>query len=179
MTFFLNSHLGLSRLLRSNENRGWIFEAATSNFCNHSWNFSSSPRNGKVDLCKTNGSKVRGLKSRSHYFNIAVYLMSDVFRPKCSSEGRRNLPNCGLTSILQFHKVRTPTYILLKPCQNKKGWKFTSAAPKIVSCSQQSAVRKNTIFDAADANLVPFLFCDCFMNYRSSLAKIRSNVHVM
>ena len=58
MTFFLNSHLGLSRLLRSNENRGWIFEAATSNFCNHSWNFGSSPRNGKVDLCTTNGSIV-------------------------------------------------------------------------------------------------------------------------
>ena len=58
MTFFLNSHLGLSRSLRSNENRGWIFEAATSNFCNHSWNFGSSPRNGKVDLCTTNGSKV-------------------------------------------------------------------------------------------------------------------------
>ena len=58
MTFFLNSHLGLSRFLRSNENQGWFFEAATSNLCNHSWNFSSSPRNGKVDLCKTNGSKV-------------------------------------------------------------------------------------------------------------------------
>ena len=58
MTFFLNSHLGLSRLLRSNENWGWFFEAATYNFCNHSWNFSSSARNGKVDLCTTNGSKV-------------------------------------------------------------------------------------------------------------------------
>ena len=58
MTFFLNSHLGLSRSLRSNENRGWFFEAATSNFCNHSWNFGSSPRNGKVDLCTTNGSIV-------------------------------------------------------------------------------------------------------------------------
>ena len=58
MTFFLNSHLGLSRSLRSNENRGWIFEAATSNFCNHSWNIGSSPLNGKVDLCTTNGSIV-------------------------------------------------------------------------------------------------------------------------
>ena len=58
MIFFLNSHLGLSRLLRSNENRGWIFEAAISNFCNHSWNFGTSPQNGKVDLCTTNGSKV-------------------------------------------------------------------------------------------------------------------------
>ena len=58
MTFFLNCHLGLSRSLRSNENRGWIFEAATSNFCNHSWNFGSSSRNGKVDLCTTNGSIV-------------------------------------------------------------------------------------------------------------------------
>ena len=56
--FFLNSHLGLSRSLRSNENRGWFFEAATSNFCNHSWIFGSSPRNGKVDFCNTNGSKV-------------------------------------------------------------------------------------------------------------------------
>ena len=50
---FFNSHLGLSRSLRLNENRGWIFEAATSNFCNNSWNFASSPRNGKVDLCTT------------------------------------------------------------------------------------------------------------------------------
>ena len=58
MTFFLNSQLGLSRLLRSNENRGRIFEAATSKFCNHSWHFFSSPQNGKVDLCMTNGSKV-------------------------------------------------------------------------------------------------------------------------
>ena len=56
--FFLNSHLGLSRSLRLYENRGWIFEAVTSNFCNHSWNFGSSPRNGKVDLSTTNGSKV-------------------------------------------------------------------------------------------------------------------------
>ena len=56
--FFLNSHLGLSRSLRSNENRGQIFEAATSKFCNHSWHFFSSPQNGKVDLCMTNGSKV-------------------------------------------------------------------------------------------------------------------------
>ena len=58
MTFFLNSQLGLSRSLRSNENRGQIFEAATSKFCNHSWHFFSSPQNGKVDLCMTNGSKV-------------------------------------------------------------------------------------------------------------------------
>ena len=58
MTFFLNSQLGLSRSLRSNENRGRIFEAATSKFCNHSWHFFSSPQNGKVDLCMTNGSKV-------------------------------------------------------------------------------------------------------------------------
>ena len=58
MTFFLNSHLGLSRSLRSNENRGWIFEAATSNFCIHSWKFGFSPQNGKVDLYTTNGSKV-------------------------------------------------------------------------------------------------------------------------
>ena len=56
--FFLNSQLGLSRSLRSNENRGQIFEAATSKFCNHSWHFFSSPQNGKVDLCMTNGSKV-------------------------------------------------------------------------------------------------------------------------
>ena len=58
MTFFLNSQLGLWRSLRSNENWGRIFEAATSKFCNHSWHFFSSPQNGKVDLCMTNGSKV-------------------------------------------------------------------------------------------------------------------------
>ena len=55
MTFFLNSHLGLSRLY---ENRPLNFEAATSKFGNHSWNFGCSPQNGKVDLCMTNGSKV-------------------------------------------------------------------------------------------------------------------------
>ena len=58
MIFFFYSHLGLSRPLRWNENRGWIFEAATSNFCIHSWNFGTTPGNGKVDLCTTNGSKV-------------------------------------------------------------------------------------------------------------------------
>ena len=58
MTFFLNSHLGLSRSLRSNENRPLNFEAVTWKFGNHSWNFGSSPQNGKVDLCMTNGSKV-------------------------------------------------------------------------------------------------------------------------
>ena len=46
------------RSLRSNENRPLDFEAATSKFGNHSWNFGSSPQNGKVDLCMTNGSKV-------------------------------------------------------------------------------------------------------------------------
>ena len=34
------------------------FEAATSKFCNCPWKFGSSPQKGKVDLCKTNGSKV-------------------------------------------------------------------------------------------------------------------------
>ena len=58
MTFFLNSHLGLSRSLRSNENRGWILRLWPLKFCNHSWQFGSSPQKGKVDLCMTNGSKV-------------------------------------------------------------------------------------------------------------------------
>ena len=58
MTFFLNSHLGLSRSLRSNENWGWILRLWPLKFCNHSWHFGSSPQKGKVDLCMTNGSKV-------------------------------------------------------------------------------------------------------------------------
>jgi hypothetical protein len=58
MTFFLNSHLGLSRSLRSNENWCWILRLWPLKFCNHSWQFGSSPQKGKVDLCKTNGSKV-------------------------------------------------------------------------------------------------------------------------
>ena len=33
-------------------------KAATSKFCNCSSKFGSSPPKGKVDLCKTNGSKV-------------------------------------------------------------------------------------------------------------------------
>ena len=57
-TFFLNSHLGFLRSLRSNENWPLNFEAATSKFWNHSWNFGFSPQKGKVDLCATNGSKV-------------------------------------------------------------------------------------------------------------------------
>ena len=57
MIFFLNSHLLLSRSLRLNENQWWIFKAKTSKFCNCSGKFGSSPRNGKVDLCTTNGSK--------------------------------------------------------------------------------------------------------------------------
>ena len=56
--FFLNSHLGLSRSLRSNDIWPLNFEAATSKFGNHSWTFGSSPQRGKVDLCMTNGSKV-------------------------------------------------------------------------------------------------------------------------
>ena len=55
---FSNSQLGLSRSLKSNDLRWWNFEAATSKFCNHSWNFGSSTQKGKVDLCMTNGSKV-------------------------------------------------------------------------------------------------------------------------
>ena len=55
MTFFLNSHLGLSR---SNDNQPLNFEAATSKFGNHSSKFGFSPQNGNVDLFMTNGSKV-------------------------------------------------------------------------------------------------------------------------
>ena len=58
MTFCLNSHLGLFRLLRANDNQMLNFEAATSKFYNCSWKFGSSPRKGKVDLCMTNSSKV-------------------------------------------------------------------------------------------------------------------------
>ena len=90
MTFLLNSHLGLSRSLRSNENRGWIFEAATSKFCNHSWKFGFSPRKGKVDLCMTNGSKVlihltllnfllHYLQEHSKIWNIAKSNKSEVW----------------------------------------------------------------------------------------------------
>ena len=56
--FFLNSQLGLSRSLRSNDLRWLNFEAATSKFGNHSWTFGFSSQRGKVDLCMTNGSKV-------------------------------------------------------------------------------------------------------------------------
>ena len=42
--FFSNSQLGLSRSLRLNDLRWWNFEAATSKFCNHSWNFGSSTK---------------------------------------------------------------------------------------------------------------------------------------
>ena len=51
---------------------------------------------------------------------------------------------------------------LLKQSQNKKGRKFVSAAPKMVSFSQLPALKKDTIFGAAETNFRPFLFCDCF-----------------
>ncbi len=58
MTLILNSHLGLSRSLRSND-LGWLnFEVATSKVWHCFSKFGSSPRKGKVDLCTTNGSKV-------------------------------------------------------------------------------------------------------------------------
>ena len=43
-----------------------------------------------------------------------------------------------------FVAMPSQTYILLKPCQNKKGRKFVSAAPERVSFSQLLAVRKKT-----------------------------------
>jgi hypothetical protein len=55
MTFF---YLGLSRRLRSNENRRWILRLRPLKNCNHSWKFDSSPRKGKVYICMTNGSKI-------------------------------------------------------------------------------------------------------------------------
>ena len=58
MTFFKNSHCGLSRSLRSND-LGWSnFEVATSKVWHCFSKFGSSPQKGKVDLCTTNGSKV-------------------------------------------------------------------------------------------------------------------------
>ena len=101
MTFFLNSHLGLSRLLRSNENRGWIFEAATSNFCNHSWNFGSSPRNGKVDLCTTNGSIV------------LIYLTFLYFIFYCTlvSNAKGNLAKSNKSEL--WNRCRTEVYLTI------------------------------------------------------------------
>ena len=46
----------------------------------------------------------------------------------------------------------------LKPCQNKKGQKFVSAASKMVSFSQLPAVKKTTNFGEAETNFRPFLF---------------------
>ena len=49
-----------------------------------------------------------------------------------------------------FVAMPSQTYILLKPCQNKKGRKFVSAAPERVSFSQLLAVRKKNLFGAAN-----------------------------
>ena len=46
------------RPLRSKGDRGWIFEAATSKFCNHFWKFGCQPQKSKADLCLTNNVKV-------------------------------------------------------------------------------------------------------------------------
>ena len=86
----------------------WLpnFEAATSNFCNHSWNFSSSPRNGskvliylsflffifyctlvsnaKGNLAKSNKSE---LWNRLSYRGLPYHfeVRSQTFRNECKS----------------------------------------------------------------------------------------------
>ena len=109
MTFFLNSHLGLSRSLRSNENWGWFFEAATSNFCNHSWNFSSSPWNGKVDLCTTNGSKVL-IYLTLLYFIFYCTLVSNV-KGNIAKSNKSELRNClSYKGLPYLFEVRCQTF---------------------------------------------------------------------
>ena len=45
----------------------------------------------------------------------------------------------------------------LKPCQTKKGRKFVSVAPKMVSFSLLLAVKKDAILGAAETIFWPFL----------------------
>ena len=109
MTFFLNSHLGLSRSLRSNENRGWIFEAATSNFCIHSWKFGSSPRNGKVDLCTTNGSIVLIYLTLLNFLLHYLQEYSKIWNIEKSNKSE--LWNCLSYRGLPYHfEVRSQTF---------------------------------------------------------------------
>ena len=109
MTFFLNTHLGLSRSLRSNDNQPLNFEAATSKFCNHSWKFGFSPRKGKVDLCMTNGSKVL----------IYLTLLHFIFYCTLVSNAKGNLAKSNKSELwkhlsyrgLHYHfEVRSQTF---------------------------------------------------------------------
>ena len=73
--FFFNSHLGLSRSLRSNDDRCWNFEAGTSKFCNCSW--------------KLLGAKLRKnckiLRSLSKNFNLDRHLTSTNSKGLCEN----------------------------------------------------------------------------------------------
>ena len=109
MTFFLNSHLGLLRSLRSNENRTLNFEAATSKVCNHFWNFGSSPRKGKVDLSMTNGSKVL-IYSTLLYFIFYSTLVSNAKGNIAKSNKSELWNRLSYRGLLYLFEVRNQTY---------------------------------------------------------------------
>ena len=64
-----------------------------------------------------------------------------------------------------IHRNLLGSGFLLKQSQNKKGQKFVSAAPKMVSFFAASNRKKGTIFDAAETNFRPLLVWRGFTNF--------------
>ena len=101
MTFFFNSHFGLSRSLRLNENRGRISRLWPLKFCNHSWQLGSSLKKGKVDLCMTNGSKVL----------IYLTLLNFIFYCTLVSNAKGNLAESNKSELWNRLSYRGPPYL--------------------------------------------------------------------
>ena len=119
MTFFSDSQLGLLRSLRSNDLRWWNFEAATSKFCNHSWNFGSSTQKGKVDLCMTNGSKVMVYLT---LLNLLLHYLQEYSKIwNIAKSNKSELWNClSYRGLPYLFEVRSKTF--RNDCKNQVYW---------------------------------------------------------
>ena len=88
------------RPLKSNENQGWILRLWPLKFCNHSWQFGSSPQKGKIDLCMTNGSKVL----------IYLTLLNFIFYCTLVSNAKGNLAKSNKSELLNRLSYRGLPY---------------------------------------------------------------------
>ena len=126
---FLNSYLGLSRSLRSND---WNFEAATSKCCNRSWKFGSSPRKGKVNLYMTNGSQVliyltllyfllHYLQECSKIWNVAKSNKSELCHTEvCLTFLRWGAKLTGRIAKFRGRSLKISTSIIIRPQRPRK-----------------------------------------------------------
>ena len=139
MTFFLNSHLGLSRSLRSNENRGWILRLRPLKFCNHSWQFGSSPQKGKVYLCMTNGSKVL----------IHLTFLNFIFYCTLVSNAKGNLAESNKSELWNHLSYRGLPYIFKMRSQTVRN------ECKILKVTA-SKMQPRFSFDLNDLTAIPY-----------------------